>query len=128
MTFEGFYKIRLNQAFKTSKFSAIFMKYYRKCERIVKTLTFAPLNYKINLRYALKFELNCYFCIVKPQLTMKIILLTIVAAAILLGLAFLIMGVKVWFVKGGKFPTGHAHDIPELKKRGIGCAHRDCKP
>ncbi len=59
---------------------------------------------------------------------MKIILLTIVAAAILLGLAFLIMGVKVWFVKGGKFPTGHAHDIPELKKRGIGCAHRDCKP
>lgn len=59
---------------------------------------------------------------------MKIILLTIVAAAILLGLAFLIMGVKVWFVKGGKFPTGHVHDIPELKKRGIGCAHRDCKP
>lgn len=57
-------------------------------------------------------------------MTMKIALLTIAAAAILLGVAVVIMGVKVLFVKGGKFPTGHAHDIPELKRRGIGCAHR----
>ncbi|MCM1076650.1 MAG: hypothetical protein NC411_04735 [Bacteroides sp.] len=56
---------------------------------------------------------------------MKIILLTLVASAIMIGLAIAIMGVKVWFVKGGKFPTGHAHDIPALKRRGIGCAHSD---
>ena len=56
---------------------------------------------------------------------MKIILVTAVLAVILTGVAVAVMGVKVWFVKGGKFPTGHAHDIPELKRRGIGCAHRN---
>ncbi|MBD5300170.1 MAG: hypothetical protein K2G00_06360 [Duncaniella sp.] len=56
---------------------------------------------------------------------MKIALLTIAAAALLVGVAVVIMGVRVLFVRGGKFPTGHAHDIPELKRRGIGCAHRE---
>lgn len=56
---------------------------------------------------------------------MKIAVITIVAAAILVGVAVVIMGVKALFVKGGKFPTGHAHDIPELRRRGIGCAHRE---
>ena len=56
---------------------------------------------------------------------MKIILVTAILAVILTGIAVAVMGVKVWFVKGGKFPTGHAHDIPELKRRGIGCAHRN---
>ena len=57
---------------------------------------------------------------------MKIVLLTVVAAVVLIGLAVVIMGVKALFVKGGKFPTGH--DIPELKRRGIGCAHRHKEP
>ena len=56
---------------------------------------------------------------------MKIALFTIAAAALLVGVAVVIMGVRVLFVRGGKFPTGHAHDIPELKRRGIGCAHRE---
>ena len=59
---------------------------------------------------------------------MKIVLLTVVAAVVLIGLAVVIMGVKALFVKGGKFPTGHAHDIPELKRCGIGCAHRHKEP
>ena len=58
-------------------------------------------------------------------MTMKIALLTIAAAALLVGVAVVFMGVRVLFVRGGKFPTGHAHDIPELKRRGIGCAHRE---
>lgn len=70
-----------------------------------------------------KFVLNCYFCIGKPQLTMKIALLTIALTAALVGVAVAIMGVKVWFVKGGRFPSGHAHDIPALRHRGIGCHH-----
>lgn len=54
---------------------------------------------------------------------MKIMLLTVLAAALLLGLAVVMMGVKVLFVRGGKFPSGHAHDIPALRRKGIGCAH-----
>lgn len=56
---------------------------------------------------------------------MKIVILTLVAAAIIVGLAVVMLGVKVFFVKGGKFPSGHAHDSPALRSRGIGCAHRD---
>lgn len=51
-------------------------------------------------------------------------LLSITLAAGLIGLAVLLLGVKVLFVKGGQFPTGHAHDNPELRRRGVGC-HRD---
>lgn len=53
---------------------------------------------------------------------MKILLLTF----ILLAIAFILLGVKVLFVKGGKFPSGHAHDIPALRSRQT--AHRNSKP
>lgn len=56
---------------------------------------------------------------------MKTILITAGLAVILIGLAFVALGVKALFVKGGRFPSGHAHDLPELRRRGIGCAHRD---
>ena len=52
---------------------------------------------------------------------LKVILLTIG----LLAAAFVLLGVKVMFVKGGKFPSGHAHDAPELRKRGLSCCHGD---
>ena len=51
-------------------------------------------------------------------------LLYIALAVVLLGLAVLMLGVKVLFVKGSRFPSGHAHDSDELKRRGVGC-HRD---
>lgn len=51
-------------------------------------------------------------------------LLSIALAALLLGIAVMMLGVKVLFVKGGQFPSGHAHDNKELRRRGIGC-HRD---
>ncbi len=44
---------------------------------------------------------------------MKIALVTIV----LLAAAVLLMGIKALFVKGGKFPSGHVHDLPGLQKR-----------
>ena len=50
---------------------------------------------------------------------MKLILLTIVFVAI----AVVLLGVKVFFVKGGKFPSGHAYDSEALRSKGIGCAH-----
>lgn len=51
------------------------------------------------------------------------ILLPVGLSVLLVGLAVALLGVKALFVKGGKFPSGHAHDIPELKRRGIGCHH-----
>ena len=50
---------------------------------------------------------------------MKVFLLTVA----LLLLAVVLLGVKVLFIKGSSFPTGHAHDLPALKEKGIGCAH-----
>lgn len=47
---------------------------------------------------------------------------TVILAVFLLLAAFILLGVKVLFVKGGKFPSGHVHDIPALRKKGIGCA------
>lgn len=52
----------------------------------------------------------------------KLLVLAALSAG-LVGLAVVLMGVKALFVKGGKFPSGHAHDHPELRRRGIGC-HR----
>lgn len=51
---------------------------------------------------------------------MKILLPT----CLLLLIAVLLLGIKVLFVKGGRFPQGHVSDIPALKKKGIGCASK----
>ncbi len=52
---------------------------------------------------------------------MKFIILVIITA-LLLAVAVLLLGVKIFFVKGGKFPSGHVHDNPHLRRKGIGCA------
>lgn len=52
---------------------------------------------------------------------MKIILVLAISVILLL-LAFVLLGVKVLFVKGSKFPSGHVHDNSEMRRRGIGCA------
>lgn len=44
---------------------------------------------------------------------------------VLLGIAVVALGVKVLFVKGAEFPSGHVHDNPRLVRRGIRCAHSD---
>ncbi|MBO4994910.1 MAG: hypothetical protein J6C78_02960 [Muribaculaceae bacterium] len=46
---------------------------------------------------------------------------------ILLFMALLALGVRVLFVKGGKFPSGHVGSIPELRRRGIKCASHESK-
>ncbi|MCM1293742.1 MAG: hypothetical protein NC111_01610 [Bacteroides sp.] len=47
---------------------------------------------------------------------------TLLLALMLLAVAFVIMGVKVFFVRGGKFPSGHISHSEALRKKGIGCA------
>lgn len=48
---------------------------------------------------------------------MKTLVLTTLISILILGLAVLALGVKVFFVKGGRFPSGHVHDIEALKRR-----------
>ncbi len=50
--------------------------------------------------------------------TMMTLLLTLA----IVGLAVLLLGVKIFFVKGGRFPNTHIHDNAEMRKRGITCA------
>lgn len=52
---------------------------------------------------------------------MKIILLSIAITAI----SALLLGVKVLFVKNGRFPSSHIGDSQALRRRGITCAHSD---
>lgn len=47
---------------------------------------------------------------------------TLVPVLLLLAIAVVMLGVKVIFVKGGKFPSGHVHDSAALRERGISCA------
>ncbi|MDE6265277.1 MAG: hypothetical protein K2M11_09070 [Paramuribaculum sp.] len=49
---------------------------------------------------------------------------TVLPAIILVLVAVVILGVKALFVKGGRFPSGHASDIPALRKKGIGCVRK----
>ncbi|MDE6048317.1 MAG: hypothetical protein K2G09_01300 [Paramuribaculum sp.] len=49
---------------------------------------------------------------------------TVLPAIILVLLAVVILGVKALFVKGGKFPSGHASDIPALREKGIDCVRK----
>lgn len=77
----------------------------------VKLRTFRTLSYKIKFRY---YQNLFSFLIFAPQKlsdAVKIVILSIV----LIAFAILLLGVKVFFVKNGKFPSGHAHDIAALR-------------
>lgn len=51
----------------------------------------------------------------------RILLITFV----ILAAAIVLLGVKVLFVKGAKFPSGHVGDSKALRRKGIGCAADD---
>lgn len=58
----------------------------------------------------------------KHNKPMKLLFLTVG----LLLIAVLLLGVKVLFVKGSKFPSVHVKDVPGLREKNIGCAaHSD---
>ncbi|MDE6369105.1 MAG: hypothetical protein K2K94_07695, partial [Muribaculaceae bacterium] len=43
----------------------------------------------------------------------------------IIGLSVVLLGVKVLFVKGGRFPSSHVGDSEALRKKGVSCAHDD---
>ncbi|HIT15667.1 MAG TPA: hypothetical protein IAA88_04705 [Candidatus Avimuribaculum pullicola] len=52
---------------------------------------------------------------------MKIVLISI----LLVGICVMLLGVRVFFVKGGKFPNTHIHGNAALRKKGITCASEE---
>ena len=49
---------------------------------------------------------------------LKTILITIVIIAIVV----LLLGFRVFFIKGGRFPSMHISSNKEMKRKGISCA------
>ncbi|MCD7710276.1 MAG: hypothetical protein LUI04_02850 [Porphyromonadaceae bacterium] len=48
--------------------------------------------------------------------------IVILLSLIIVAISVLLMGVKIFFVRGGRFPETHIGNNPQLKKRGITCA------
>lgn len=47
---------------------------------------------------------------------------TILITVLLVAVGVLLLGVKVFFVKGGRFPNSHVSGSKAMRDRGIGCA------
>ncbi|MBQ9465882.1 MAG: hypothetical protein IJU62_02765 [Muribaculaceae bacterium] len=47
---------------------------------------------------------------------------TVMIVVALVAIAVVLLGVKIFFVKGGRFPNTHIHDNAEMRRRGITCA------
>jgi len=45
-------------------------------------------------------------------------------AVLFVGIAVLLLGIRVFFVKGGKFPNSHIEGNKALRDKGICCAAR----
>lgn len=48
----------------------------------------------------------------------------LILSLILVGLAVLLLGVRVFFVKGGEFPKTEIEDQPALRAKGIVCGNK----
>lgn len=47
----------------------------------------------------------------------------VLCCILLTGIAVLLLGIRIFTCKGGKFPSTHIHDNEALRKKGIGCHH-----
>ena len=50
---------------------------------------------------------------------------TFLLSVAVIGVCIILLGVKVFFVKNGKFPSGHIHDNPAMRKRNIRSAQSE---
>ena len=46
---------------------------------------------------------------------------TILITLLIVAICILLLGLKIFFVKGGKFPNGHVSGNKAMRERGIGC-------
>lgn len=47
---------------------------------------------------------------------------TILITLLIVAICIVLLGIKVFFVKGGKFPNGHVSGNKAMREKGIGCA------
>lgn len=47
---------------------------------------------------------------------------TILISLLIVAICLLLLGIRIFFVRGGKFPNSHVSSHPALRKKGIGCA------
>ncbi len=47
---------------------------------------------------------------------------TLLFTVLLLLAAVLLLGVRIFFTRGGRFPNTHIHGNAEMRRRGITCA------
>lgn len=47
---------------------------------------------------------------------------TVLITLLIVAICVLLLGVKVFFVKGGKFPNGHVSGNKAMRDKGINCA------
>lgn len=50
---------------------------------------------------------------------------TILVSIGVIALCVILLGVKIFFVKNGRFPSGHVHDNPAMRKHHIHCAYEE---
>ena len=43
---------------------------------------------------------------------------------LIVGVALLLLGVRIFFVRGGTFPNTHIESSQALQRKGIGCANK----
>ena len=48
-------------------------------------------------------------------------LYSVLLILLIVAISVLLLGVKVFFVKGGRFPNGHVSGNKAMRQRGIGC-------
>ena len=70
------------------------------------------------MTYLTHFSLKPIFALTKLIEMVETILITLLIVAI----SLVLLGVKVFFTKGGKFPNGHVSGNKTLRQKGIGCA------
>lgn len=46
---------------------------------------------------------------------------TLFLTLLIVACCILLLGIKVLFVRGGRFPNGHVSGNKEMRRRGIGC-------
>ncbi len=46
---------------------------------------------------------------------------TLLITLLIVAICIVLLGVKVFFVKGGRFPNGHVSGNKAMRDRGIGC-------
>ena len=46
---------------------------------------------------------------------------TLLITLLIVAICIVLLGVKVFFVKGGRFPNGHVRGNKAMRDRGIGC-------